>query len=123
MTVQHVLAVIPSSEMDRARSWWTQVLGRQPDHVPMPSDLEWMFPGGGGLQVVDDAEHAGSGTVTLGVEDVDAELAEIAGRGLAVPDAQTVPSGQFRIAMLNDPDGNTVVLAQTLESSVASQDP
>ncbi len=33
-------------------------------------------------------------------------------RGVEVPQAQTVPSGQLWIAMLTDPDGNTVALAQ-----------
>lgn len=81
----------------------------------MPSDVEWLFPAGGGMHRVEDAEHAGAGSVTLGVKDVDAELAEIAGRGMEVPEAQTVPSGQFRLATLRDPDGNTAVLAQTLD--------
>lgn len=116
MAVQNAYAVIPSADLAAARQWWTQVLGRAPDRVPMPSDLEWIFPGGGGLQVVEDAEHAGSGSVTLGVADVDTELEEIRSRGVeTVPEAQTVPSGQFRIAMLSDADGNTVVLAQTLD--------
>lgn len=79
----------------------------------MPSDLEWLFPSGG-LQLVDDAQHAGAGAITLGVDDVDGELVHVAGRDLDVPQAQTVPSGQFRLAMLQDPDGNTVVLAQEL---------
>lgn len=111
MTVTTVYAVIPAVDLDRARTWWTKVLGREPDRVPMPTDLEWHFASGG-LQVIDDADHAGAGSVTLGVEDVDVELTEIAARGLEVPQAQTVPSGQFRIATLHDPDGNTVVLAQ-----------
>lgn len=114
MTVTTVYAVVPSADLAEARGWWTKLLGRDPDRVPMPSDIEWHFPAGGGLQLVDDAEHAGAGSVTLGVEDVDAELVQVAGRGLRVPEAQTVPSGQFRIAMLQDPDGNTVVLAQEL---------
>ncbi|GMA31025.1 VOC family protein [Litorihabitans aurantiacus] len=114
MAVRTALAVVPSSDLERSRAWWVALLGREPDRVPMPTDLEWSFPDGGGLQLVDDGERAGSGGVTLGVEDVDAELAEIAGRGLEVPDAATVPSGQFRIAMLQDPDGNGVVLAQDL---------
>lgn len=114
MSVTTVLAVIPTTDRAAARPWWTALLRREPDQVPMPGDLEWYFPDGGGLQVVDDAEHAGSGQVTLGVDDVDAELAAATERGLDVPDAQTVPSGQFRIAMLTDPDGNGVVLAQGL---------
>ncbi len=112
MAVTTAFAVVPSVDLAAARAWWTQLLGREPDRVPMPSDLEWLFPAGGGLQLVEDAEHAGAGSVTLGVADVDAELAEAAGRGLEVPDAHTVPSGQFRIAMLRDPDGNNVVVAQ-----------
>ena len=80
----------------------------------MPTDLEWHVPQGGGLQLVDDAEQAGAGTVTLGVHDVDDELAAAAARGLDVPAAETVPTRQFRIAQLHDPDGNTVVLGQDL---------
>lgn len=114
MAVRTVLAVVPSAGLATARTWWTQLLGREPDRVPMPGDIEWVFASGGGLQLVDDAGHAGAGSVTLGVDDVDAELVEVAGRGLEVPAAQTVATGQFRLAMLEDPDGNTVVLAQTL---------
>lgn len=116
MVVKTALAVVPSADLAAARAWWTQLLGREPDQVPMPSDLEWRFPDGGGIQVVEDAEHAGAGSVTLGVDDVDAELVEVAERGLEAPSAQTVPSGQFRLATLQDPDGNTVVMAQTLSS-------
>lgn len=113
MPVINILAGIASSDLARSRGWWTRLLGREPDAVPMPSDVEWHFASGA-IQLVDDAENAGHSSVTLGVDDVDAELAAIAGRGLEVPEAQTVPSGQFRIALLKDPDGNTVVLGQTL---------
>lgn len=106
-------AGVSASDLTISRRWWTQLLGREPDAVPMPSDVEWHFAGGG-IQLVDDSEHAGHSSVTVGVDDVDAELAAIAKRGLEVPEAQTVPSGQFRIALFNDPDGNTVVLGQIL---------
>lgn len=114
MPINTVLAVVPSSDLSASRAWWAMLIGREPDQVPMPSDAEWHIPGGGGIQVVDDATNAGAGSITLGVDDVDAELDAIRARGLNVPEAQTVPSGQFRIAMLKDPDDNTVVLAQTL---------
>ena len=113
MAITLALAVIPSADLAAARTWWARLLGREPDRVPMPSDAEWYFASGG-LQLIDDAEHAGAGSVTLGVDDVDQELRDIAGRGLDVPQAQTVPSGQFRIAILRDLDGNSVVRAQQL---------
>lgn len=116
MAVKTAFAVVPSADLVSARAWWTRLLGREPDRVPMPNDIEWLFPAGGGMQLVDDAEHAGAGSVTLGSDDIDGELVEIAGRGLEVPPAQTVPTGQFRLAMMQDPDGNTVVLAQELST-------
>jgi hypothetical protein len=45
----------------------------------MPSDIEWHFASGG-LQQVDDSEYAGAGSVTLGVDDLDADLAAIGNR-------------------------------------------
>jgi hypothetical protein len=45
----------------------------------MPSEIEWHFASGG-LQLVDDSEHAGAGSVTLGVDDLDADLAAIGNR-------------------------------------------
>lgn len=116
MPITTVLAVVPASDLAVSRPWFTRLLGREPDAVPMPSDVEWHIPGGGGIQLVDDASNAGAGSITLGDDDVDAELDFIRQRGLDVPEAETVPSGQFRIAMLKDPNGNTVVLAQTLTS-------
>lgn len=113
MTITNVYAVIPTADIDAATAWWATLLGRAPDRIPMPTDAEWFFASGG-LQVVADAEHAGAGTITLGVDDVDAELRSIAERGVDVPQAETVPSGQFRIATLHDPDGNTIVFAQEL---------
>ncbi|WP_030484481.1 VOC family protein [Nocardioides aequoreus] len=115
MTVTTVLAAIPSSDLDVSRPWWSTLLGREPDLVPMPTDLEWHVPEGGGLQLIEDAERAGSGSVTLVVDDVGAEVDAARGRGLDVPHAQTVPSGQFRLSVLADPDGNRVVLAESLE--------
>lgn len=113
MSVTRIMANVPSADIDVARTWWTRLLGREPDAVPMPSDLEWHFPAGI-VQVIEDPGRAGSGGVTLGTDDIDADLRDAAERGVDVPAAETVPSGQFRIALLHDPDGNSVVLAQDL---------
>lgn len=43
MPVITVFAVAPSSDLPRSRVWWTRLLGREPDRVPMPSDVEWHF--------------------------------------------------------------------------------
>lgn len=114
MAVINVLAVVPTADLEAARPWWAALVGRDADRVPMPSDVEWQLTATGGIQLVDDPAHAGTATVTLGVDDVDAALVAAARRGLSVLEALTVPSRRFRIAQLRDPDGNSVVLAQDL---------
>ena len=59
-------------------------------------------------------EHAGQ-TVVLAVDNIDSELVALAARRLDAQ-ASTVPSGQFRLAAIEDPAGNTIVLSQTLDS-------
>lgn len=120
MAVSTALAVIAARDLEASRSWWETLLGRAADRIPMPTDVEWAFPAGGGLQLIDDAEHAGSSSVTLVVDDVDAELIAISSRGIDVPEAQTTSGDQFRIAILRDPDANTVVIAQDLTSRADS---
>lgn len=64
MPVTNVLDGVASSDLARSRAWWSQLLGREPDVTPMPSDLEWHF-NGDGIQLLDDSEHAGHSSVTL----------------------------------------------------------
>jgi len=58
MPVTNVLAVIPAADLSLGRPWWTQLLGREPDRVPMPSDVGWHFCSGA-WQLVEDSERAG----------------------------------------------------------------
>jgi glyoxylase I family protein len=41
MPIQHVLAVVPVSDVDRARSWYELLIGRPEDNHPMESLVEW----------------------------------------------------------------------------------
>jgi predicted enzyme related to lactoylglutathione lyase len=63
------------------------------------------------IYVVADAGRAGGGLVTLIVADLDAKLAELAGRGL-VPEAIEELSGAGRKASITDPEGNTISFAE-----------
>ena len=37
MAIQHVLAVVPVSDLERADAWYEAPFGRPADHRPMPS--------------------------------------------------------------------------------------
>ena len=55
--------------------------------------------------------NAGGGTLIVGVADLDAEAAALYEREIVL-EPYTVPSGQFRLAELKDPSGNTVTFAE-----------
>ncbi|MFY9917896.1 MAG: VOC family protein [Mycobacterium sp.] len=46
MSITHVLAVVPVSDIDRSKQWYTSLFGRPADNNPMPSLVEWqVLPG------------------------------------------------------------------------------
>jgi predicted enzyme related to lactoylglutathione lyase len=108
--------VVPSlqvSDFDSTVDWYEQLFGRGPDRRPMDGCVEWQLAATGGLQIYRNPENAAPAMVIIGVDDLDSEVADIGRRGIKA-DPYEVPSGQFRLAQLQDPSGNTVVLSQDL---------
>lgn len=62
------------------------------------------------LQVVEDAERAGGGLVTVIVADMSAALPGLRDRGLTVDTAEGTVVAQ--VAVLTDPDGSQVTLVE-----------
>lgn len=109
MIFEHVLAVVPVSDLQRADRWYETLFGRPADNRPMPSLVEWRVTGGGWVQVHVDAERSGGGLLNLAVEDLAAAREELAGGGVAVGEIQPVNKG-VELLPLADPDGNAVTL-------------
>lgn len=112
----NVLPVLPVPDFDTGVARYQQLFGREPDRRRWTgaSNGNWqMLADGGGVQVYRGAEGAGGANVILGVEDVDAYVAEVSGRGISAEPFE-VESGQFRLAVIQDPAGNTITLAQNL---------
>jgi glyoxylase I family protein len=82
MTINHVLAVIPVSDLEASSVWYQKLFDRAPDNNPMPSLVEWHVTENGWLQVFVDPEQAGNTSANLAVDDLAAELAAVAVRGL-----------------------------------------
>lgn len=41
MSIEHVLAVVPVSDLERADAWYEALFGRPADNRPMPTLVEW----------------------------------------------------------------------------------
>jgi glyoxylase I family protein len=107
--INHVLAVVPVSDIATARGWYERVLGRQPDNTPMDILIEWQLADHGWLQVSVDPARAGRALVNLAVEDLTGAVDEVASRGIATGEIVQANKG-VELCASEDPDGNVVTL-------------
>jgi catechol 2,3-dioxygenase-like lactoylglutathione lyase family enzyme len=109
MSIEHVLAVVPVSDLDSSRRWYEALFGRPADNNPMPTLVEWQVVPGGWVQVFDDGQRAGSTAVNVAVRDLDTHIEDLRRRGLEPGEIIEADKG-VRLSALTDPDGNTITL-------------
>ncbi len=106
------LIAVPVSDVDRAKAFYTDQVGFNPDHDHKVSDeirfVQLTPPGSAcsialGNGVVDTPPGSLQG-LQLVVSDIQAAHDELAGRGVDVTEVQTFPWGSF--VFFSDPDGN-----------------
>ena len=102
----HLFAGLPVGDFAAARAWYERLLG-EPAFEPHATEAVWTLAEDRSIYVVQDRGRAGRGLVTVFVDDLDAQLAEIAARGLT-PDACETYANGVRKAVFRDPDGNEV---------------
>jgi predicted enzyme related to lactoylglutathione lyase len=106
------LVAVPVSDVDRAKAFYIEQAGFNPDHDHTVSeDLRFvqLTPPGSACSIA-----IGKGTVDsdpgsikglqLVVEDIEAAKADLSGRGVEVGEVQDFPWGRF--LFFSDPDGN-----------------
>ena len=70
------------------------------------------FPQTGVIQVIDDADRAGSSLLTLSVDDLEAQVAGLEERGLTPSAIDETTSDKVLIATIADAEGNTITLVE-----------
>jgi len=116
------LISIPVSDQDRAKRFYTDVLGFTDLIDTALSDMRWVMLGlpAGGTRIAlvtwFDSMPAGSlsGTV-LACDDLEATLADLEARGLAFAEEEVQEAPWGRWKTFTDPDGNGWVLQQSAE--------
>ena len=102
----HLFAGLRVRDFQAAQPWYERLLG-EPAFFPHPTEAVWTLAEGRSVYVVERAEAAGRCVVTVFVDDLDAQVAAIADRGLEPDEVETYDNG-VRKAVYRDPDGNEV---------------
>jgi catechol 2,3-dioxygenase-like lactoylglutathione lyase family enzyme len=104
----HLFAGLRVRDFAAARAWYGRLLG-EPTFFPHATEAVWTLADDRSVYIVEAAECAGNGVVTLFVDDLDARVAEIAARGLEPDERETYANG-VRKVVYRDLDGNELGL-------------
>lgn len=107
MPIEHVLAVIPVTDLETSNQWYERLLGRPADNRPMVTLAEWRITDTGWIQVSQDTSRAGHGLLNFAVDDLGKHVAELSSRGLAPGAIETV-NKNVQLSAIIDPDGNRI---------------
>jgi catechol 2,3-dioxygenase-like lactoylglutathione lyase family enzyme len=102
----HLFAGLRVGDLRAARPFYERLLG-EPAFFPHDGEVVWTLAADRSIYVVESAEGAGNGVVTVFVGDLDAQLAAIAARGLEPDGIETYENG-VRKAVYRDPEGNEI---------------
>jgi catechol 2,3-dioxygenase-like lactoylglutathione lyase family enzyme len=108
MTID-LFAGIPVDDYAAALTWYERLLGSPPAFSPNDTEAVWELAEHRFLFIERRPEHAGHAMHTVFVDDFDALVAQIAGRGLEPAKRETYSNG-VRKTTYRDPDGNEIGL-------------
>jgi catechol 2,3-dioxygenase-like lactoylglutathione lyase family enzyme len=101
----HLFAGLRVRDFQAARRWYERLLG-EPTFLPHATEAVWTLADDRSVYIVEErADAAGNSVVTMFVDDLDAQVAAIAARGLE-PDERLAYSNGVRKVVYRDPDGN-----------------
>ena len=104
-----LFAGIPVADYAAALKWYERLLGAEPSFFPTDSEAVWELAEHRYLYIVQQPQHAGHARLTLFVSDLEALVAQIAGRGVEPALRETYSNGVRKITY-HDPDGNEIGL-------------
>lgn len=110
MAISHTFAGLAVANYTAAYDWYVRLLGRPADMFPHDREAVWRLSSNGSIYVVEDPERAGSGLVTLALDDLDAHETRLRDSGLTF--AEQADGAAPRRLMVRDLDGNTLTFFQ-----------
>jgi catechol 2,3-dioxygenase-like lactoylglutathione lyase family enzyme len=98
---------IPVTDYAVAVAWYERLLGTPPSFLPHDTEAVWELAEHRYVYIVQRPERAGQGLFTVLVDELDALVAEIAGRGPTAVEQESYPDGVRKVTY-RDPDGNEI---------------
>jgi hypothetical protein len=102
-----LFAGIPVADYAAALKWYERLLGSPPTFFPLDTEAVWELAEHRYVYIVQQPVHAGHARHTLFVNEFDALVAQIAGRGLDPVEREILSNG-VRKTTYRDPDGNEI---------------
>jgi predicted enzyme related to lactoylglutathione lyase len=102
-------AGIPVNDFAAALAWYEKLLGSPPSFFPNDTEAVWELAEHRSVYIELRPGHAGHARHTVIVDDLDAQVAEIAQRGLDPANTETYSNGVRKTTYV-DPDGNEIGL-------------
>ena len=100
-----LFAGIPVSDYPRALEWYERFLGSEPSFIAHATEAVWELDDHRFVFIEERPEHAGHAMHTLFVDDLDAWVTGIVGRGIELESRETYGNGVRKVTF-RDPDGN-----------------
>jgi len=101
-----LFAGVRVSDFATARRWYDRLFG-EPAFFPHASEAVWTLDDGRSVYILEDGEAPGRGLITIFVDDLDRQVADIAARGLEPTERETYSNG-VRKALYRDDDNNEI---------------
>jgi catechol 2,3-dioxygenase-like lactoylglutathione lyase family enzyme len=110
MSITHLYAGVPVSDLDASIDWYTRFFAKPPD-FRAGDEILWEIEERAWLFIEPDVVNAGTGRITLSVTGLDALLERLATQGIEHEAIETYSNG-VRHAKVPDPDGNAIAFAE-----------
>ena len=106
MAVTYLFAGLPVSDFAGAQDWYTRLLGREADMLPHETEAVWRLTPNSAIYVVEDSARAGSGLVTVALDDLDEQADRM--REMRIDFTELQADNAPRRLKVTDLDGNTL---------------
>ncbi len=118
LNINSVIAVLQVEDQEKAVEWYTNLLGREPDIIPMEGVAEWQLAENSWLQVTIDPanlELIGKSTVIIGVNNIEQQSNICDDAKIKHSEVVEYP-GVIKMFEVVDLDGNKIAFAEDISS-------